>query len=206
MKIPIAIVAVTAALLLAACGVPADSSPQLLDETALPPELADPGTTTTTTEIPAAAVIQSVYFFDDEDLLAETEREVPAPVDAHEVLDVLFVGPTEQESDDLLLRSSIPNNAVILDTEQSDVVLTVNLAAGSLEEIEGELQKSAIAQIVFTATGIEGIEGVLIQIDGEVRQLPTDESDSHEDQPVRRADYRSFDPQFLEEEESTGNS
>jgi spore germination protein GerM len=206
MKISMAIVALTAALLLAGCGVPADSSPQLLDETALPPELADPGTTTTTTETPATAVSQPVYFFDDENLLAEIEREVPRPVAAQEVLEVLFVGPTEQESDDLLLRSSIPNNAVIVNTELSNDVLTVNLAAGSLEEIEGELQKSAIAQIVYTATGIEGIDAVLIQIDGEVRQLPTDESDSHEDQPVRRADYRSFDRQFLEEEESTGNS
>lgn len=198
-----------AALLLvacaAACGVPADSSPQLLDESALPAELTDPSTTTTTTEAPASSVDQPVYFFDEEDFLDETPREVPSPVDPREVLEILFLGPTEEESDEESLRSAIPLETEILSVEQADDILTIDLAAGSLEEIEGDLQKSAIAQIVYTATGIDGINGVLIQIDGELSQLPTDEGDSREDEPVTRADYRSFDRAFADPNDSNGS-
>jgi len=189
--------------LAAACGVPADSSPQLLDESALPPELADPSTTTTTTEAPASSVNQPVFFFDEEDFLAATPREVPFPVEALEVLQILFLGPTEEESD--TLRSAIPLETELLGIEQSDDVLTVDLAAGSLEEIEGDLQKSAIAQIVYTATEIDGINGVLIRIDGELRPLPTDEGDSQEDEPVTRSDYSSFDRELSAETDANDN-
>ena len=203
MKLPLAIAALLLAAFAAACGVPADSSPQLLDETALPAELTDPSTTTTTSEAPASSVDQPVYFFDEENFLSETAREVPSPVDPEEVLEILFLGPTEEESDEDLLRSAIPLETEILETEQTDAVLTVNLAPGSLEEIEGDLQKSAIAQIVYTATGIDGIDGVLIKIDGEFRQLPTDEGDSQENEPVTRSDYRSFDREFAEDSDTT---
>lgn len=187
------------ALFAAACGVPADSSPQLLDESALPDELTDPITTTTTTEAPASSVNQSVFFLDEGGLLSEVDREVPFPVDSGEVLEIVVLGPTAEESEELSLRTSIPLETEIIGAEQSGDVLTVDLAPGSLEEIEGPLQKSAIAQIVFTATAIDGIEGVLIRIEGELRQLPTDEGDSQADEPVTRADYRSLDPDFADE-------
>ena len=72
--------------------------------------------------------------------------------------------------------TSVASATVERGAERGDV-LTVDLAAGSLEEIEGDLQKSAIAQIVYTATDIEGINGVLIKIDGELMHtLMTDSS------------------------------
>jgi spore germination protein GerM len=202
MKPTLLIGALLLALVGVACGVPADSSPQLLAESALPAELTDPGTTTTTTEPPSFSVDQPVYFLDETDLLAEVAREVPSPVDSREVLEVLFLGPTEEESDLESLRTAIPLETEILELEQTGDVLTIDLAAGSLEEIEGALQEVAIAQIVYTATAIDGINGVLIKIDGEFRQLPTDEGDSQEDEPVGRADYRSLDPRFAELEDN----
>jgi spore germination protein GerM len=205
MRVSFAVAALLLAGFGAGCGVPADSSPKLLDESALPAELTDPGTTTTTTEAPASSVNQAVYFFDEENFLMEAVREVPSPVNPREVLQVLFLGPTEEESDQDSLRSAIPLETEILETDEAGAILIIDLAAGSLEEIEGDLQKSAIAQIVYTATGVDGIDGVLIRIDGELRQLPTDEGDSREDEPVTRSDYRSFDREFIDDTETSGS-
>ena len=134
MKIIVAL-ALLLALLAAACGVPADSSPQLLDESALPPELADPSTTTMTTEPPAASVDQLVYFFDDEDFLADASREVSAPVDPQDLLEVLFVGPTEEEADQESLRSAIPLETEIIEITQTGDVLTPTSAG-----LDGEIR------------------------------------------------------------------
>lgn len=185
----LAALAALSALSATACGIPIDSEPRVLEASAIPPEFLEP--TTTQLETPSA-VSQTfrVYFVNEEGMLVARERELSRPVAPEELLLALFAGPTDEETE-AGLNSALPAETEILDADRSrDGVLVLNLAEGTLEQIEGELQRSAIAQLVFTGTEIEGVDWLWVQIENEPRALPTDEGDL--ETPVGRQHYLSL--------------
>lgn len=175
----------------AACGVPQDPAPRVLDASALPEELAIPSTTTTSTEAPVPRQSVYLYFVDGEALSEPVERELATPAGLLAALEALIEGPTEEEAS-AGLTSVIPAETVILGSDLTNGVLQVNLAEGALEQIEGALQSLAIAQLVFTATELPGVEWLWVLIEGEPRALPTDEGDV--EAPVGRVHYASLGP------------
>ena len=183
--------AILGLLVVAACGVPQDPAPRVLDASALPEELAIPSTTTTSTEAPVPRQSVYLYFVDGEALSEPVERELATPAGLLASLEALFEGPTEEEAS-AGLTSVIPAETVILGSDLTNGVLQVNLAEGALEQIEGALQSLAIAQLVFTATEIPGVEWLWVLIEGEPRALPTDEGDV--EAPVGRVHYASLGP------------
>ena len=183
------VLAALAALAATACGIPIDSEPRVLEASAIPPEFLEP--TTTQLETPSA-VSQTfrVYFVNEDGMLVARERELSPPVTLDEPLLALFAGPTDEEAE-TGLNSALPAETEILNIEPSrDGVLVLNLAEGTLEQIEGELQRLAIAQLVFTVTEIEGVDWLWVQIETEPRALPTDEGDL--ETPVGRQHYLSL--------------
>ena len=178
-------------MLTAACGVPQDPAPRVLDASALPEELAIPSTTTTSTEAPVPRQSVYLYFVDGEGLSEPVERELATPAGLVAALDALIEGPTEEEAS-TGLTSVIPAETVILGSDLTNGVLQVNLAEGTLEQIEGALQSLAIAQLVFTATELPGVDWLWVLIEGEPRALPTDEGDV--EAPVGRVHYASLGP------------
>ena len=102
-----------------------------------------------------------------------------------------MAGPTEEEASEGL-ASVIPAETAILSSDLTNGVLRVDLAEGALEQIEGELQRLAVAQLVYTATELPGIDWLWILIEGEPRALPTDEGDV--EAPVGRVHYASLGP------------
>lgn len=179
------------AIAAAACGVPQDPAPRVLDASVLPEELAQPSTTTTSTEAPVPRQAVYLYFVDGEALGAPVERDLATPAGPIAALEALIAGPTEEEATDGL-TSVIPVETVILTSDLTNGVLRMDLAAGALEQIEGELQRLAIAQLVYTATEIPGIDWLWVLIEGEPRALPTDEGDV--EAPVGRVHYASLGP------------
>ena len=175
----------------AACGVPQDPAPRVLEASALPEELAIPSTTTTSTEAPVPRQSVNLYFVDGEALSEPIQRELATPAGLLASLEALIEGPTEEEAGDGL-TSVIPAETVILGSDLSNGVLQVNLAEGTLEQIEGALQSLAIAQLVFTATELPGVDWLWVLIEGEPRALPTDEGDV--EAPVGRVHYASLGP------------
>ncbi|MCY3786391.1 MAG: GerMN domain-containing protein [bacterium] len=175
----------------AACGVPQDPAPRILDASVLPEELAEPATTTTSTEAPVPRQAVSLYFVDGEGLGAPAERDLATPAGPVAALEALIAGPTEAEASGGL-TSVIPAETVILSSELTNGVLRVDLAAGALEQIEGELQRLAVAQLVFTATELAGVDWLWVLIEGQPRALPTDEGDV--EAPVGRVHYASLGP------------
>lgn len=175
----------------AACGVPQDPAPRTLDASELPEELARPSTTTTSTEAPVPRQTVFLYFADGEVLAGPVQRELATPAGPIAALESLVAGPTEEEASEGL-ASVIPAETVILSSDLTNGVLRVDLAEGALEQIEGELQRLAVAQLVFTATELPGIDWLWILIEGEPRALPTDEGDV--EAPVGRAHYASLGP------------
>ena len=173
------------------CGVPQDPAPRVLDTSALPEELAQPSTTTSSTEAPVPRQAVYLYFVDGEALGAPVERDLATPAGPTAALEALIAGPTEEEASDGL-TSVIPAGTVILTSDLTNGVLRVDLAEGALEQIEGELQRLAIAQLVYTATEPPGIDWLWVLIEGEPRALPTDEGDV--EAPVGRVHYASLGP------------
>lgn len=174
-----------------ACGVPQDPAPRVLDASALPEELAVPSTTTTSTQAPVPRQAVQLYFVDGEALGLPVERDLATPTGPIAALEALIAGPTEEEAS-AGLTSGIPVEMVIRTSDLTDGVLRVDLAEGALEQIEGELQRLAIAQLVYTATELPGIDWLWVLIEGEPRALPTDEGDV--EAPVGRVHYASLGP------------
>ena len=174
-----------------ACGVPQDQTPRVLGASALPAELMEPSTTTTSTEPPAPRQGVYLYFVDGESLADPVRRELATPAGSIAALEALVAGPTEPEAA-AGLTSAMPAETVILGSDLTNGVLRVDLAEGALEQIEGELQRLAIAQLVYTATNLAGVDWLWVQIEGEPRALPTDEGDV--EAPVGRVHYESLAP------------
>lgn len=173
------------------CGVPDDGGPRTITESALPAEITDPPTTTSTTADVATSVID-VFVLDDA-RLAAVQREVVRPVEATAVLEQLLVGPSEEEREGGL-TTQLSSGWELRSVDLAGRTLVIDLGSETIEVLEGQTQRQAIAQIVFTATALAGIDDVLIQIGGNPRPLPTDDGEANGATPVDRDDYRSLEP------------
>ncbi len=196
-----AAVLAAAVVVVAGCGVPEDGSPRELSAADLAPPTpeAEPTPTPQTTETARTEAL--IHLLDENGILTPVSREVPSPLEPGDVVASLVLGPTESESQDLNLSSAIPPTEIVLSTTLIDRTLLVNLGPEGLFQLEGDEQKRAIAQLVFTVTELDSVDDVLLQIEDEFRPLPTDEADTTELQPVDRSDYRSLDPEFAVTEE-----
>lgn len=175
-----------------ACGVPEDDGPQELTADQVPFGLLTTAPTTTSTpeNLPPSREAE-LYFLNSEDLLEPLSREV-ADRSVQTVLETLLA--TDTAGLPAGNSSNIPPDTVLLDsfTEsdgQTDV-LTVDLSE-QFTTIEGERFSAAVAQIVFTASDLEGVDAVSFRVDGEPIPVP-DADGATEDDPVTTLDYRSL--------------
>ena len=182
--------------LVTGCGLAADSEPRAIDTKDLPKDLLDPDSVTSTTRSGTATATVTVYLLErsgDITRLAPVEREVEDPTQAGDRLDALLQPTTDREQARGLI-SSIPTDTVLLNTElnQTDQELVVDLS-GALFDVQGKELANAFAQIVWTATEIEGVRKVRFKVDGEPYRAPNAEGI---EQPgaVTSADYRSLAP------------
>jgi spore germination protein GerM len=173
------------------CGVPDDGAPRAITESALPAEIVDPPTTTSTTTDVATSVIE--MFLVDDSILAAVQREVIQPVEPTAVLEQLLVGPSEDERAEGL-TTQLSSGWELRGADLAGRTLVIDLGSETIEVLEGQSQRQAIAQLVLTATSLAGIDDVLIQIDGNPRPLPTDDGEADGATPVDRDDYRSLEP------------
>lgn len=101
--------------------------------------------------------------------LQAVQRDVdvrPAPL-----LEALFGGPSASELDSGV-ATAIPSDTTLLSARAVSGVLTLDLSPEILE-LSGDTLLFAVAQIVFTASQIDGIDGVRIRVDGQNRAWPT---------------------------------
>jgi hypothetical protein len=73
--------------------------------------------------------------------------------------------------------------------ERDGNVLELNLAKGPLSSVEATQQRRAIAQLVFTATGVPGVNAVRFLADGEPIAVPLEDRTADPGQIVRPADF-----------------
>jgi hypothetical protein len=147
----------TAAGLLTACGIEADSSPR---------DLAVSTSTSTTTPSATAGNSPTVLYFAQGKNLVPITRSLPERSDEATLQSVLKP-PTPSEGIDL--SSSIPAGTELLGLERNGERLRVDLSK-AFEGVVGPDRQQAIAQIVLSETGAPGGSGserLTFTIDGD---------------------------------------
>jgi hypothetical protein len=180
-----------ALVVLAACGIQDDGSPRELQAQDVPFDLLAPATSVA--EAPAASGIDgTIWFVDNAGMLARARRSLEPPVTVEEVLGALLEGVTDAEANNGL-RSNITSGTELLDvTGPEDGLVTVDLS-GDFLTVSRELQRLALAQVVFTTTGLPNVDRVLFRFDGELAEVPG-AGEELTSEPLTRADFVQFDP------------
>ena len=106
-------------------------------------------------------------------------------------ISTLLQGPTADEAAQGL-RTAIPSGTRLLAADLKDGVLTIDLSKDFLV-VQGSEQRTAVAQLVFTATGTPDVDKVLFAIEGTQKEVPIDDG-SLSAAPLTRFSYPSLDP------------
>lgn len=158
---------------LAACGVGTESEPRTLAADDVPFGLLQSPSSTVTTTPPPGLIREmatvSVFLLQEGRLVGRT-RDVPAPPEIRTVLEQLLDGPTEEEARDGVLTAISPATE-LLDVRIEGTVARVNLSA-SFAESQVQDQTVAVAQIVFTAAGLPGVSGIMLELAGRSVEVP----------------------------------
>lgn len=190
----------------ASCGIPTDDEPRAvtLDETSenaleLLPE---------STRIPVAFIPEAftIYLINADAKLVPVTRALPVDSGPEAAIRALFEGPTPEEVAANLttaLSDDLADSILSVTTTSGTVVL--NVAEGSFEDLptQDDLRK-AIAQIVFTVADLARVSSLRLQVEGVDTELPTDGSNSAEQDPVARSDYPSLELEDPSAENDTG--
>lgn len=170
-----------AALVLAACGIAVDESPEVISV-----DLGDPGGIAEATGPELEAV--SIYLVRN-DRLVHLTRDLPSPASLDDVLRSLVSGETEPE-DRAGLRSSIPVGTLLLGIRLEGSVAHVNLSS-DFAAVGGQQETLAVAQVVMTATRVVGVEAVVFELDGVRTDVPVS-SGALATVPVTQDDYAAL--------------
>jgi len=156
--------ALAAAALLGACSLSTDDEPQAIEG---PVVESSASSQASTIELPDAdAENVSVWFLQNRSsgvgaFLVEGSRKVAFPASPETWIDALLQQPPDSSEKAEGFWSAIPADAqLVSEPEQSGHVLTVQLPDRVYEDLHGLIAQYALAQIVFTATEIPGIESV----------------------------------------------
>ena len=119
--------------------------------------------------------LEVIYLLDSNDYVARTTIkgcECDAIETARDVMGGLIVDGAKSNIIPNGFRSLIPSDTEVLDLKLENKILTINFSKEFLT-INEEYEEKMIESLVFTLTSIDGIEKVIIQVEGEVlKNLP----------------------------------
>lgn len=175
--------------LVAACGVPTDSSATVADRDDVPFDLLDTGTTTTTAPSagpPTGPGVRLCFVRNDEAVVSVSRARDEIPGTADDLVDVLAAGPTETETQ-LGLSSALPEPSPAVDVTIQGGVAVVDLDA-TFSDLSADQQLLAVAQMVCTLTDQPGVGQVRFTLEGERIEVPQGDG-ALTASPVTRDDY-----------------
>ena len=173
-----------------ACGVQSDDPPRTVASEDVPFDLLASGTTSAPAQ-DDQGVGRTVWFVDNNGFLARGERQLSMPVTPNDILTALLQGVTDAEANNGL-RSNIPSGTTLLGVDgPTDDLVTVNLS-GEILTVSREQQRLALAQVVYTVTGLPNVDRVLFEFDGKPTQVPG-RGDELTADPLTRDDFVQFD-------------
>ncbi len=181
---------------LAGCSLRQDDNPRAISPQSLPSALFQDANTSTTAARNPSIQQQSLFLVHTEGTTESLSR-VAIPIEAPEnpadlpkaIIEKLVLSPpTDAEH-----SSFIPPGTRVLKVEQRDNLLDIDLSA-ELGLVESSRQRLAVAQLVFTATAIDGIDFVRFSIDGNPSAVPLDDKTSEVGAMIGRADFPKTRP------------
>lgn len=179
-------------LLVAACGVQDDSGPRPLAPEDVPFGLLEPATSVASPDNEDGPS-RAVWFVDNDGMLARGERRLEPPVTVEDIVSALLQGVSDAEAANGL-RSNIASGTRLLGVEgPTQGLVTIDLS-GEILTVSRELQRLAIAQVVFTATGLPNVDRVLFKFDGVGPAEVPGAGNELTSEPLRRRDFDQFDP------------
>ncbi len=173
------LVSVAVVVGLAACGIQRDASYRDVpdDEWILP----NSGSNTASD----ASGADRIYLIGpgEDRLLRSVARNAESPED---LIKILFLGPNDDELA-AQFSSNIPPGTELQDARAQGQFLILDLSE-EITELTPQSLAPAIAQIVYTATELEGIEAVQLTVNGEELSWPTPSGETTTD-PLQIYDY-----------------
>lgn len=171
-----------AALVMTSCGIQTDSAPRNLPDSERGPAAAGSSSGSD------ASGADRIYLVapGDERLLRSVPRDAALRED---LMRILLLGPNDDEIA-AQYSSFIPPDTQLLSARSKGQILIVDVT-GEIAELTGQSLSQAIAQIVYTATEIDGIEAVQLKVDGLEVAWPKPNGEITAD-PLRIYDYPNF--------------
>lgn len=173
------LLAALALVVLASCGVQQDGEPRDLpeDERELALDLGPTGS--------ASGGADRIYLVapGEERLMRSVPRQAN---NSTELIEILFAGPNDDELAQQY-SSFIPPTTEVISARSQGQVLTINLTGG-ITELSGANLAQAVAQIVYTASELDGIEAVQLRVDDEELAWPKLNGETTAE-PLRIYDY-----------------
>jgi Sporulation and spore germination len=166
------------------CGVEAEDSARQLDRESVPFDLLEP-------EVRDAPVLEEgnqfvIYLVDEETLFAVT-RAVEARPTVDRALRALVRGPTGDEAA-AGIGTAIPPGSEIRSVVVDGDTATFDLGGRFEENVRGQ-EARALAQVVYTSTGLEGgVTRIRFRLEGERIVVPRGDG-TQTSRPVSRNDY-----------------
>lgn len=175
------------------CGVQNDADPRPLATADVPFDLLAPATSVGTAQAGEDDVTGTVWLVDNSGLLARgSRRPVDPPVTVEKIVTALLQPVTDAEAN-AGLRSNIVSGTRLLSVDGPvEGLVTLDLS-GEFLTVSRELQRLALAQMVFTVTGLPNVDRVLFRFDGNPAEVPG-AGDELTAEPLTRKDFAQFDP------------
>ncbi len=181
----------TAIMALVGCGVPTDSDPRAIPPEEVPYGLLRPSADPRAGPMTPEEGGQIQVFFLRGERLAPATRRVRPVASVEGVMRHLLRGPNRDEAAEGL-RSAIGPRSDLLGIRMEGRVAVIDLNADFVE-IQGEEQLLAVAQLVFSATGVAGVDAVTLLLEGKPVEVPTGEG-TLTGRPLTRGDFTRFSP------------
>lgn len=175
----------------AGCGIQDDANPRALAPEDVPFDLLADGAEVVDPDV-GEGPTRAVWFVNNEGLLARGERPLEPPVTVDAILTALLAGVSEAEAANGLRTNIAPGTRLLGVEGPTDGLVTVDFS-GEILTVSRELQRLALAQVVFTATGLPNVDRILFEFDGEAAQVPG-AGDELTSAPLTRPDFVQFDP------------
>lgn len=180
-RIHVGVHLVLVALVAAACGIPMEAEPEILDVKIQPVQESE-------SVAPGDLASVSIYLVRN-DALVRVTRDLPSPPSLTSIFDSLLERVTEPERR-ANLRTAIPPGTRTIEVTEDGSTLRIDLSQ-EFASVGGEEEIFAVAQIVLTATSIEGVDLVAFQLDGVPTDVPVANGALSAD-PVGADDYAAL--------------
>lgn len=171
------------------CGIPVEERARPLSRGEVPSSLPN-RVSPPTSRLGDPSVALAELFFVRDSRLAAVRREASATPSVEDILAGLMRGPTSVERSDGL-RTALAGPVRLAGMEAAGVPVVD--VAESFAQIEGEEQILALAQLVFTLTGVPGVDGVAFALSGRVVEVPTGDG-TLKSGPLSRQDFAAVAP------------